>query len=109
MARVVVWGIIGAIFLSFEIMANKWLMVRCQVNGDVSGMCFLLIEGTLGTVSLIVTTWMGSGLHEMTGESFTMIMIAGILAFAALVMLNYAIAIGLAGVAISIFNTNAAI
>ena len=109
MVIVCIWGIIGAIFLSVEILTNKWLIIRRGVNGDISGMFFLLVEGTIGTVCLIITTIMGSGLHDMTGESFTMIMIAGILAFAALVMLNYAISIGLAGVAISIFNTNAAI
>lgn len=109
MVLVVVWGIVGALSLSFEIMSNKWLIIRRGINGDVSGMFFLLIEGLLGTLCLIFTTLQGSGLYEVSEKSFVMIMVAGLLAFTALVMLNYAIAKGLAGVAISIFNTNPSI
>ena len=109
MFLVVMYGLIGAAFLSIEIMCNKWLMFSRGVNGDISGMFFLLVEGTIGTICLIVTTLQGSGLHEMTGDSFGMIMIAGVLAFTALMLLNYSISIGLAGVSISTFNTNPAI
>ena len=109
MFLVVMYGLIGAVFLSIEIMCNKWLMFSRGVNGDISGMFFLLVEGTIGTICLIVTTLQGSGLHEMTGDSFGMIMIAGVLAFTALMLLNYSISIGLAGVSISTFNTNPAI
>ncbi len=66
MFQVVMWGITGAIFLSFEIMANKWLMIRKKVNGDVTGMFFLLVEGTIGSICLLVTTLNGSGLHELS-------------------------------------------
>lgn len=109
MFLVVMWGLIGAVFLSIEIMCNKWLMFSRGVNGDISGMFFLLVEGTIGTICLIVTTLQGSGLHDMTGPSFTMIMIAGVLAFTSLMLLNFSISIGLAGVSISTFNTNPAI
>ena len=54
---VVFWGVCGAVFLSIEIMSNKWLMIRRGINGDVSGMCFLLVEGILGTLGLLITTW----------------------------------------------------
>ena len=97
MALVVMWGVIGGVFLSFEIMSNKWLMVRRGVNGDISGMFFLLVEGIIGTTCLLVTTWQGGGLHELSSKSFGMVIIAGILAFSGLVIINYAIAKGLAG------------
>ena len=109
MTLLVMWGICGAIFLSFEIMSNKWLMMRRGINGDISGTCFLLVEGILGTVCLIITTAQGSGLHELSGKVFGLVLIAGLLAFTALILLNYSISKGLAGVAISIFNTNASI
>lgn len=57
MLLVVFWGIVGAVFLSFEIMSNKWLMIRRGVNGDISGNFFLLVEGFVGTICLIVTTY----------------------------------------------------
>lgn len=106
MFQVVMWGISGAIFLSFEIMTNKWLMIRRSVNGDITGMFFLLVEGTIGTICLIVTTASGQGLHELSTASIGMMAIAGVLAFSALIMVNYSISIGIAGVAISIFNVN---
>ena len=84
-------------------------MIRRGINGDVSGMFFLLVEGIIGTLCLIVTTAQGSGLYELSAKVFGMVLIAGLLAFTALVFLNYAISKGLAGVAISIFNTNATI
>ena len=109
MALVVMWGTIGGVFLSFEIMSNKWLMMRRGINGDVSGMFFLLVEGTIGTTCLIITTVQGSGLHELNSKVIGMVIITGLLAFTSLVCVNYAVAKGLAGVAISIFNTNSAI
>lgn len=109
MFLVVMWGIIGAVFLSFEIMSNKWLMIRRGVNGDITGNFFLLVEGLVGTICLIVTTYSGSGLHDMSVAGFWMIMIAGVLAFTALILVNYSIATGLAGVSIALFNTNATI
>lgn len=56
MFLLVILAIIGAIFLSFEIMCNKWLMVSRGVNGAISGMFFLMVEGTIGTICLIITT-----------------------------------------------------
>jgi len=56
MLLVVLWGLVGAVFLSVEIMCNKWMMVSRGINGDISGMFFLLVEGTIGTICLIVTT-----------------------------------------------------
>ena len=106
MTLVVFWGVCGALFLSIEIMSNKWLMVRRGINGDVSGMCFLLVEGIVGTLCLLITTLQGNGIHELSPKSFAMSLLAGCLTFTSLVMLNFSIAKGLAGVAISVFNTN---
>ena len=104
MFQVVLWGIAGAVFLSFEIITNKWLIIRRNVNGDVTGMFFLLVEGTIGSICLLVTTLNDSGLHELSLASVGMMFIAGMFAFSSLVMLNYSISTGIAGVAISIFN-----
>lgn len=109
MFQVVIWGIVGAVFISFEIMCNKWLMIKRGVNGDVSGMFFLFVEGLIGSICLIVTTAQGEGLYEMDLAGFLLVLIAGLFAFTGLMLLNYSIATGLAGVAISIFNTNPSI
>ena len=106
MLLVVFWGLTSAVFLAVEIMCNKWMMIARDVSGDIAGICFLLIDGIIGTTCLYFATEKGQGLHEMTTVSFSMIMIAGVLAFTAIVIMNYSISIGLAGVAISLFNTN---
>ena len=109
MFLVIVWAIAGAVFCSFEIMCNKWLIIKRGVNGDISGMFFLLVEGFIGTVCLIITTLNGGGLYEISGYSFGMSLFAGFCGFIALVMMNYAAAIGLAGVAVAIFSANGAL
>ena len=103
----VMWGLIAAVFLAIEIMCNKWLMIKRQVNGDISGIAFLFVEGIIGTICLIVTSLQGDGVHLLDTKGHIMMAIAGACGFSSLVILNYAISIGLAGVTISIFNLNA--
>lgn len=109
MFLVVVYGVVGGALLSIELMANKWLMVKCGIYGNITGFFFLLIEGSVGTICLIVTTLLGGGVHRLDVAAFWFLMLAGAMAFSALILLNYAIAIGNAGVAVSIFNTNPSI
>lgn len=103
---VVFWSIVGAVSVSLEVMCNKWLEQRRGVNGDINGMFFLLVEGVTGTVCLIVTTLGGGGLYELTKESFWMVMLAGVFAFLAILMISIAVTIR-AGVSLAIFNLNA--
>ena len=93
----VLYGLVGVILISFEIMLTKWLCKQ-GVNGDFSGIIFLFVEGIIGTSCLIVTTLAGTGLHLMTYSGFGLIMIAGLSAFTALVILNYTCAVGSAGI-----------
>ena len=105
----VIWGLIGAVFCSLEIMCNKWLMIKRSVNGDISGIAFLFVEGIIGSVCLLVTSLQGDGVHLLDMKAHFLMAIAGACGFSALVILNYAISIGLAGVTISIFNLNAVV
>ena len=105
----IMWGLIAAVALALEIMCNKWLMIKRSVNGDVSGIAFLFVEGFIGSVCLLVTSLQGDGVHLLDMKAHILMAIAGVCAFSALVILNYAISIGLAGVAVSIFNLNAVV
>lgn len=84
-------------------------MIKRGVDGDVTGTFYMLVEGITGTICLIITTWAGSGLYELTISSFSLIIVAACFAFSAIIMANYAISIGIAGVVLSIFNANASI
>ena len=109
MARVVFWGLLAAVLFSLENMCTKWLMVSRNYPGDISGVFFFTIEGFLGTVCLIVTTLMGSGLHELSTASIFTLLGAAAMAFSALVCLTYSISTGNVAISVSIFNSSAAI
>ena len=109
MPLVLIWGLLGTLMLSFEILSNKWLMVRRNVPGNITGVFFMLIEGTLGTICLIIFTATGSGIKALESSSIGMLALSAVFNFSSLVIANYTIAKGIAGVAISIFNTNASL
>ena len=52
----VMWGLIGGICYSLKLLITKWLKIRRDIAGDVSGITFQLVEGTIGTVCLIIRT-----------------------------------------------------
>ena len=109
MFKVVAWGIVTAATVSVEVMCNKWLQAKRGVNGDITGMFVMLIEGIIGTICLIITTAAGSGLYELSWAGFGMMILAGVFCFLAIVIANFSIAIGLAGVSLSIINCTAAL
>ena len=103
------WGIIGAVAFSLKLLLTKWLKIKRDVAGDVSGIAMQLVESTLGTICLVITTFQGKGINELAGASYHNILIASVTAFIALVISNYSVADGIGGVAASIFSTNAMI
>lgn len=105
---VIVSGIIGALCFSFEGLLTKYLILK-NVPGDVAGISFLLVEGIIGTLCLIIYTIMGNGLYDLTPSTFWMLMIAGCCVYASLTTLFYCISVGIAGVVVSIFNCAAAL
>ena len=109
MVLLVIWGIAGTVFLSFEILSNKWLMVRRNVPGNITGVFFMLNEGVLGTICLIIQSTTGAGIRELDASSIGMLALSAVFNFSSLVIANFSIASGIAGVAISIFNTNASL
>ena len=105
---VIVFGLLGAIFLSIEVMITKYLGKQ-GVQGYMAGFTLLMVEGAIGTVCLIVYTLMGYGMHEATVQGFWIISLASVVCFTSLVLLFYSLAVGYAGLAISIFDANPAI
>ena len=109
MVSVTIFAVVAALSISTEVLLNQWLRIYRGVPGDVSGNFFLLFEGVIGTICLIITTAMGSGLHELSLESFGFLMLAALFLFTAIIIANYTISIGIVGVVLAIFNSNAAI
>lgn len=109
---VIIYGLLAAVALTVENIANKHLSKGCGMDpkhGAMVGMVYLFVEGCIGTICLIVLTAMGDGLLVMSWLSIVLMIISAIFLYTSLVLLNYSIGIGLVGVAVSIFNSNAAI
>ena len=71
------------------------------------GTFYMLIDGIIGTICLVVTTCQGGGLYDLTGSGFALLMIAAVFAYSGIVILGYTIGIGIAGIISSIYNANA--
>ena len=69
----------------------------------------MFIDGVIGTICLAITSARGSGIYDMSHKGFWMIWLAGLCAYINFLLTNYCLEFGLAGVAISIINTSAAI
>ena len=102
---VLLLSLLIAVFLSFEILISKTLAHR-GVEGKYLGFGFLLSEGLLGTICLIIATIAGEGIFKASGEVFWMMMLGGLTGVISISLLQYSVSIGIAGIASSVFNTN---
>ena len=59
MLKIVIWGILCAVTVAVESLISKWLNVRHGIQGDIVGIFYMLFEGILGTICLIVLTLQG--------------------------------------------------
>lgn len=105
-------AILSAILASI-CFAGEALLIRYLgswgVSGEIAGFFYLFFEGCLGTACLIVATATGHGLLDYDVASCFLILVAGFAITGGVVLLNYSISIGVAGVCFSISNSNAAI
>ena len=109
MLKIVIWGILCAVTVAVESLISKWLNVRHGVQGDIVGIFYMLFEGILGTVCLIVLTLQGEGLHSLAAETIWMLMLAAVCAFSGIVIAYFAMSIGIAGVVLSLYNANVSV
>ena len=97
-------GLMAALCFSLEAMSIKWLFVR-GVDGPAGGQIALFFDGVYGLVMLAIITAMGEGLFTVDFQTSMEIVCGGILTSMALVLVNYAVANGIAGIAFSCANT----
>ena len=104
MLEVTAAGAMAALCFSFEAMFIKWLFVR-GVDGPAGGQIALFFDGVYGLVMLAIITAMGEGLFTVDFKTSIEIISGGILTSMALVLVNYAVANGIAGIAFSCANS----
>lgn len=107
-----IFSIIAAILASV-CFAGESLLIRYLsswgVTGEIAGFFYLFFEGCLGTICLIVYSAVGHGLLDYDVGSVFLVLLAGFAITGGVVLVNYSISIGNAGVCFSISNSNAAI
>ena len=69
----------------------------------------MLIDGFFGTIGLVITTALGSGLHEIGLSGFGLMIVSAIFAYFATAVGNYALSIGIASITMAIFKCSAAL
>jgi|JI9StandDraft_2_1071091.scaffolds.fasta_scaffold137260_1 drug/metabolite transporter (DMT)-like permease len=93
--------------------AGESLMIRYLaswgVSGEVSGFFYIFFEGIIGSTCLLLWTLTGSGVFNLAPGSIILLLLAGFAQAGGIVLLDYSISIGNAGVCFSISYSNAAI
>jgi drug/metabolite transporter (DMT)-like permease len=93
--------------------AGESLLIRYLsswgLTGEVAGFFYLFFEGLIGTVCLIIYTATGHGFMDYDTGSILLLLVAGFAITGGVVLVNYSISIGVAGVCFSISNSNAAL
>ena len=94
----------AALFFSLEAILIKWLVVR-GVDGAPGGYLTLFFDGCCGLVMLTILTSMGDGLYTVNSVEILTTVACGILTSFALILVNYGVANGIAGISFSCANS----
>lgn len=86
----------------------RYLDIKAGIPGNITTFCYLFFEGCIGTVALVAYTACGGGIFDIGLEHFLWVVAAGILITIGLVLQNYALSVGIAGVTYSIVNFSVA-
>jgi hypothetical protein len=57
MVLVTVWALTVTVFSCIQITIAKWLSLKRHVPGDIVGAFYMIVEGIIGTICLIISTW----------------------------------------------------
>ena len=104
MAFAVIYALLGAVFFTIESMFNRYLDLK-GIPGNISGLCYLFFEGIIGTICLIVYSCFGHGIYDFTPILLLLVLGAGLFTTFGLILQNYALSVGVAGIVISIVNS----
>jgi len=100
------FAFLAMIFFSVEALLIRYLDIKAGIPGNVTAFCYLFFEGCIGTVGLVLYSLFGSGIFDIGFEHFFWVVAAGVLTTIGLVLQDYALSIGIAGVTYSIVNVS---
>lgn len=77
MMQVLLFSLLATSSLSLELTVSK-VLAKKGVDGKYIGFNFLLAEGTLGSLCLLVTTLDGEGFYAISAQNFWFMLAAGL-------------------------------
>eukprot|EP00352_Strombidinopsis_acuminata_P009060 CAMPEP_0176356954 /NCGR_PEP_ID=MMETSP0126-20121128/14409_1 /TAXON_ID=141414 ORGANISM="Strombidinopsis acuminatum, Strain SPMC142" /NCGR_SAMPLE_ID=MMETSP0126 /ASSEMBLY_ACC=CAM_ASM_000229 /LENGTH=197 /DNA_ID=CAMNT_0017710317 /DNA_START=483 /DNA_END=1076 /DNA_ORIENTATION=+ len=102
---IILYGSLAALAFSVEAMLIRWGVSR-GVPGDVGGYLTLFFDGLYGTIILIILAATGNGWQVLDSSNQVWLIYAGgIFTSMAIVLVNYSVANGIAGISFSVANS----
>ena len=77
MAFAVIYALFGALFFTVESMFIRYLDLK-GIPGNISGLCYVLFEGIIGTFCLVVYSCFGHGIFDFTPRLMLWVFAAGL-------------------------------
>ena len=105
----IVFALLAAALITPQALLIRYLDIKAGIPGNITAFSYLFFEGCIGTVALLIYTGAGGGIFDVGIEHFLWVCAAGILITIGLVLQNYALSIGIAGVTYSIVNFSVAL
>ena len=102
--KITLIGMSAALCFSIEAIFIKWLVVR-KVDGAPGGYLTLFFDGLYGVIMLAVLAAMGDGMQMRDSGDIITTIIAGTCTSLAIVLVNYGVANGIAGISFSCANS----
>lgn len=102
------FGLLATLCLTAELLLAR-VLSNHGVDGKYIGLNFLIAEGIIGTICLVIASAAGSGIFTCGLDGTLLMLLAGLFGVMAIGLLQYGIAIGIAGIVSSIYNVNVAV
>ena len=104
----VIYALLGASFFTIESMFVRYLDLK-GIPGNITGLCYIFFEGCCGTLCLVVYSCFGHGIFDFTPWLLVWVLGAGLFTTCGLILQNYALSTGVAGIVFSIVNSSISI
>ena len=105
----IIYSVFAVVFFTIRAILIRYLDIKGGIPGDITAFCYLFFEGCIGTVCFVFYSAMGFGIYDIEGISTYLVISAGVMTTLGLVLQDYAVSIGIAGITFSIVNFSIAI
>ena len=105
---IIAYSLFSTISSTTDTLAYKYIFEKTRIDkkqDHVASLAMLFIYGIGGTICLIISTFCGQGLYSMSPFTILTVILAGLFLHTALSLYMISMAIGNAGLTVSIFSS----